>query len=56
MAGKDEISTRKAWTIVLLSLIDDVVILAAVIGILWYFKVELPLWAMIFLGLALGRL
>jgi membrane-bound ClpP family serine protease len=54
MAEKGEISTRKAWTIVLLSLIDDIVILAVVIGILWYFKVELPLWAMIAIGLALG--
>ena len=34
--------------------IDDIVILAVVIGILWYFKVELPLWAMIAIGLALG--
>jgi membrane-bound ClpP family serine protease len=54
MAEKGEISTRKAWTIVLLSLIDDIVILAVVIGILWYFKVQLPLWAMIAIGLALG--
>jgi membrane-bound ClpP family serine protease len=54
MAEKGEISKRKAWTIVLLSLIDDIVILAVVIGILWYFKVELPLWAMIAIGLALG--
>jgi membrane-bound ClpP family serine protease len=54
MAEKGEISTRKALTIVLLSLIDDIVILAVVIGILWYFKVELPLWAMIAIGLALG--
>ena len=54
MAEKGEISTRKAWTIVLLSLIDDIVILAVVIGILWYFKVELPLWVMIAIGLALG--
>ena len=54
MVKKGEISTRKAWTIVLLSLIDDIVILAVVIGILWYFKIELPLWAMIAIGLALG--
>ena len=54
MAEKGEISTRKAWTIILLSLIDDIVILAVVIGILWYFKIELPLWAMIAIGLVLG--
>lgn len=54
MAEKGEISTRKAWTIVLLSLIDDIAILAVVIGIFWYFKVKLPLWAMIVIGLVLG--
>jgi membrane-bound ClpP family serine protease len=54
MVEKGEISTRKAWAIVLLSLIDDIVILAVVIGTLWYFKVELPLWAMIAVGLVLG--
>ncbi|MFC1909868.1 NfeD family protein [Chloroflexota bacterium] len=54
MAKKGEISTRKAWIIVLLSLIDDVVILAVVVGVLWYFKVKLPLWAMIVIGLMLG--
>jgi len=54
MTEKGEISTKKVWTIVLLSLIDDIVILAVVIGILWYFKIELPWWAMIAIGLALG--
>jgi membrane-bound ClpP family serine protease len=54
MAEKGEISTRKAWIIVLLSLIDDIVILLVVIGILWYFKIELPFWAMIAIGLALS--
>ena len=54
MAEKGEISKRKAWTIIMISLIDDIVIVAVVIGILWYFKVELPLWAMITVGLALG--
>jgi hypothetical protein len=54
MTEKGEISTRKAWTILPLSLIDDIVILVVVIGILWYFKIELPLWAMIVIGLALG--
>ena len=40
--------------IILVSLIDDFVILAVVIGALWYFKVKLPLWAMIAIGLVLG--
>ena len=54
MTDQGEISTKKAWTIVLISLIDDFVILAVVIGALWYFKVKLPLWAMIVIALVLG--
>ena len=54
MADQGEISTKKAWTIVLVSLIDDFVILALVIGAVWYFKIKLPLWAMIIIGLVLG--
>jgi membrane-bound ClpP family serine protease len=54
MTEKSEISNKKAWLIILVSLIDDVIILAVVIGVLWYFKVKLPIWAMIFIGLALG--
>ena len=54
MAGQGEISSKKAWMIILVSLIDDFVILAVVIGALWYFKVKLPLWAMIAIGLVLG--
>lgn len=54
MTEQGAISTKKAWTIILVSLIDDFVILAAVIGVLWYFKVKLPLWAMVVIGLVLG--
>ena len=54
MAKKGELSTKKAWLIVLVSLIDDVIILALIILALWYFKVALPLWAMIAIGLVLG--
>lgn len=54
MTEQDGISTKKAWTIILVSLIDDFIIMAVVIGLLWYFKVKLPLWAMIAIGLALG--
>ncbi len=48
------ISTKKAWLIILVSLIDDVIILALVVLAVWYFKVSLPLWAWIGIGLALG--
>jgi len=54
MAEQCEISNKKAWTITLVSLIDEFVILAVIIGVLWYFKVKLPLWAMIAIGLLLG--
>jgi membrane-bound ClpP family serine protease len=54
MTEKGEISTKKAWLIILVSLIDDIIILALVGLALWYFKVKLPLWAMIAIGLALG--
>ncbi|MFC1941631.1 NfeD family protein [Chloroflexota bacterium] len=54
MTKKGEISTKKAWLLILVSLIDDIIILV-VIGLgLWYFKVKLPLWALITLGLVLG--
>ena len=54
MKKKEEISTKKVWLLILVSLIDDIIILAVIILALWYFKVELPLWAMILIGLALG--
>jgi len=54
MTEKHEISTKKAWLIILVSLIDDIIILALAGLALWYFKVKLPVWAMIAIGLALG--
>ena len=54
MIKKGEMSSGRVWLLVMVSLIDDIIILAVVIGVLWYFKVELPLWAMILIGLALG--
>ena len=47
-------STKKAWLIILVSLIDDVIILVLVGLAVWYFKVSLPLWVWIIIGLALG--
>ena len=54
MIKKGEMSRGRAWLIILVSLVDDIIILALVGLVLWYFKVELPLWAMILIGLALG--
>lgn len=48
------ISTKKALILILVSLIDDVIILAVLGWVVWYFKVSLPLWAWILIGLALG--
>ena len=54
MVKKDEITKRKAWTIVLVSLIDEVIVIALIILALWYFKVKLPIWGMIAIGLVIG--
>jgi len=54
MTKKGEISTGKAWKIVLISLIDEVIVIALIILGLWYFKIKLPLWGMIALGVGLA--
>ena len=54
MAEKREMSNKKAWLLILVSLIDDIIILAAIILAFWYFKWKLPIWAIILIGLALG--
>jgi membrane-bound ClpP family serine protease len=51
MTDKHEMSKKRAWTIVLASLVDEAIILAAAGLALWYFKVKLPLWAMVAIGL-----
>ena len=53
MTDKSEISKKKAWLIILVSLVDDIVILAVIGLALWYFKVSFPLWAWIVIGLVL---
>jgi len=54
MTKKGEISTGKAWKIVLISLIDEAIIIALIILGIWYFKIKLPLWGMIALGIGLA--
>ena len=44
MNKKGEISVRKAWLIVLASLIDDVVVLALIFLGLWLFHIEITWW------------
>lgn len=54
MKKKSEKSEMNPWLAVLVSLIDDIVIIAAVILALWFFQVKLPIWAMALIGLAIG--
>lgn len=54
MIKKDEQSNMKAWLIVLIALLDDVAVLALVFVVLWFFKVEIPLSAIIAIGLVVG--
>ena len=54
MTKKGEKATIKDWLIVLIALLDEIVVLAIVFVVLWYFKVEIPLWAIIAIGLVLG--
>ena len=54
MIKKEEQSTIKGWLIVLIALLDDVAVLALVFLVLWFFKVEIPLAAIIAIGLVLG--
>lgn len=54
MKEKKKKSEMKIWVLVLISLIDDVLIVAVVILALWYFKVKLPWWAITIITLALG--
>ena len=48
--------TAKDWLKVLILLLDEVVIVAAVLGILWYFNIKLPLWVAVLGALLLGLL
>lgn len=48
--------TAKDWLKVLILLLDEVVIVAAVLVILWYFNIKLPLWVAIAGALLLGLL
>ena len=56
MSKKDEPSKTKVWLIVLLALLDDIAVLALIFIALWYFKVDIPVSAMIVIGLVLGTL
>ena len=46
MGRKGEMSSRKAWLLVLVSLLDDAILLGLIILGLWYFDVEIS-WPLI---------
>ena len=54
MAKKGGQSDIKAWGIVLIALLDDVLILALVFLVLWFFDIKIPLSVAIVIGLILG--
>ncbi len=53
MNKKGEMSLRKAWLIVLASLIDDVVVLALIFLGLWLFHVEISWWVILVVMVAI---
>ena len=54
MADKDGPAGLKPWLIVGVALLDDAAALALVLLALWYFNVDIPLWAMVLIGLGAG--
>jgi membrane-bound serine protease (ClpP class) len=53
MNKKGEISLRKAWLIVLISLLDDFVVLGLVFLGLWLFHVEITWWVILIVVVAI---
>jgi membrane-bound ClpP family serine protease len=53
MAKKGEISVLKAWLIVLVSLLDDAAVLAAIFLGLWYFHVKITWMLILIIGLVM---
>ena len=53
MNKKGEVSVRKAWLIVLASLIDDAVVLALIFLGLWFFRVEITWWIILVVMVAI---
>jgi membrane-bound ClpP family serine protease len=53
MAKKGDISVLKAWLIVLVSLLDDAAVLAAIFLGLWYFHVKITWMLILIIGLVM---
>ena len=56
MDSKDTTTKTKAWFIVLIALLDEIIVLALVLLALWIFDVELSIPIIVILVLALGTL
>ena len=46
--------TAKDWIKITVLLLDEVIAIALVLGVLWFFKIEFPLWAAVVVALLLG--
>jgi membrane-bound ClpP family serine protease len=53
MNKKGEISIRKAWLLVLVSLIDDAAVLALIFVGLWYFHVKITWWLILVIAVGM---
>jgi membrane protein implicated in regulation of membrane protease activity len=49
-----EISKKKAWTIILISLLDDIVILILLGLAVWHFNITMSWWLWVIIGLGLA--
>jgi membrane-bound serine protease (ClpP class) len=56
MTKEDRTTKLRAWLIVLAALLDDIVVLALIFLILWWFNIKIPVWVIIIIGLILGTI
>ena len=53
MAKREKV-TIKDWLIILVALLDDAAVLVLLFLVLWFFKIDIPLWFIIILAILLG--
>jgi membrane-bound ClpP family serine protease len=54
MSGKQKSTGLKPWLVVLIALLDDIAVLTLVFLLLWIFDVDIPLPAIIAIGIVVG--
>ena len=54
MTGKQKSSGMKPWLVVVVALLDEVAVVALVVLLIWVFDVDIPLAAIIAIGVVLG--